>query len=242
MLERSFIEALQADPNDEVSRLVYADWLDEQGDFRGEFLRAEMAYFRGEATLLHVSELAARAAPAWLCDVALMAGQVEKAWDRTGRSFAELGGDATAGWAETEEALAANLGKHGLRRDEFVVPYDYALFQHLFPGGWFRAGGPREECAIWAAEMVRSRTEFWYDEAPFLRPGPPGGAGVVPLWLSIGTPWSSHEEHFLCCARSLPRFGEVVLVDDDCHPGQLPADDPARLGASHVEYLRRLAL
>jgi uncharacterized protein (TIGR02996 family) len=41
--ESGFVEAMRANPSDELSRLVYADWLDEQGDRRGEFLRLHLA-------------------------------------------------------------------------------------------------------------------------------------------------------------------------------------------------------
>ena len=37
--EQSFIEALLDKPNDESLRLVFADWLEEHGDSRGEMLR-----------------------------------------------------------------------------------------------------------------------------------------------------------------------------------------------------------
>jgi uncharacterized protein (TIGR02996 family) len=39
--ETAFIEAILADPEDEAPRLIYADWLEERGDPRGEFLRVE---------------------------------------------------------------------------------------------------------------------------------------------------------------------------------------------------------
>jgi uncharacterized protein (TIGR02996 family) len=39
--EQSFLDQLIGDPNDDVTRLVYADWLDEHGDPRGAYLRAE---------------------------------------------------------------------------------------------------------------------------------------------------------------------------------------------------------
>ena len=42
--ETHFIETLCADPNDDAARLVYADWLEEQGDTRAAFLRAEIAF------------------------------------------------------------------------------------------------------------------------------------------------------------------------------------------------------
>src|SRR5262249_34751659 len=39
--DRAFIRAIQSSPNDPTLRLVYADWLEERGDPRGDFLRLE---------------------------------------------------------------------------------------------------------------------------------------------------------------------------------------------------------
>jgi uncharacterized protein (TIGR02996 family) len=39
--ESPFIHAVTADPESDVPRLIYADWLEEQGDPRGEYLRLE---------------------------------------------------------------------------------------------------------------------------------------------------------------------------------------------------------
>jgi uncharacterized protein (TIGR02996 family) len=41
MHEAGFIQAIREAPHDEAVRLIYADWLDERGDARGEFLRLE---------------------------------------------------------------------------------------------------------------------------------------------------------------------------------------------------------
>lgn len=38
---RAFIEAIREDPEDDFPRLVFADWLDEQGDPLGEFIRVQ---------------------------------------------------------------------------------------------------------------------------------------------------------------------------------------------------------
>jgi uncharacterized protein (TIGR02996 family) len=43
MKDSAFVQAILANPDDEMIRLVYADWLDEQGDPRGEFLRLDVA-------------------------------------------------------------------------------------------------------------------------------------------------------------------------------------------------------
>jgi uncharacterized protein (TIGR02996 family) len=39
--EEAFLEAIRREPGDETVRLVYADWLEERDDVRGEFLRVE---------------------------------------------------------------------------------------------------------------------------------------------------------------------------------------------------------
>lgn len=41
MEEAPFLRALVEQPTDETVRLVYADWLEERGDVRGEYLRLE---------------------------------------------------------------------------------------------------------------------------------------------------------------------------------------------------------
>jgi uncharacterized protein (TIGR02996 family) len=40
--EQGFLETLAANPADDVTRLVYADWLDERGDPRDRYLRLEV--------------------------------------------------------------------------------------------------------------------------------------------------------------------------------------------------------
>src|SRR5262245_38486286 len=39
--EEGFLRAIAAEPGDDTVRLVYADWLEERGDPRAEFLRLE---------------------------------------------------------------------------------------------------------------------------------------------------------------------------------------------------------
>jgi uncharacterized protein (TIGR02996 family) len=41
--DQDFIDAILADPGDDTLRLVYADWLEERGDRRAEYLRIEAA-------------------------------------------------------------------------------------------------------------------------------------------------------------------------------------------------------
>ena len=41
--ESAFLQAIRANPDDDTTRLVYADWLDERGDARGRFVRLHLA-------------------------------------------------------------------------------------------------------------------------------------------------------------------------------------------------------
>jgi uncharacterized protein (TIGR02996 family) len=67
-----FMPAIQADPDDDVPRLIYADWLEDRGDPRGEFIRVqcELAdrrtpYFRREELEQRERELLARHDAEW---------------------------------------------------------------------------------------------------------------------------------------------------------------------------------
>src|ERR1700722_14961170 len=70
-----FLEAIAADPVDETSRLVFADWLEERGDWRAEFLRLDrsLASKKGSGKLpkkklermARWDELWARLSPDW---------------------------------------------------------------------------------------------------------------------------------------------------------------------------------
>ncbi len=39
MNEASFLQAIGDDPRDDAARLIYADWLEERGDARAEYIR-----------------------------------------------------------------------------------------------------------------------------------------------------------------------------------------------------------
>jgi uncharacterized protein (TIGR02996 family) len=41
--EAAFLDRVCADPDDDAPRLIFADWLDERGDPRGEFIRVQLA-------------------------------------------------------------------------------------------------------------------------------------------------------------------------------------------------------
>lgn len=65
-VEARFLAAIAADPNDDDARLVYADWLTERGDPRGEYLRLEIAVYNGPRRL---RELTLQLDDEWLAKV-----------------------------------------------------------------------------------------------------------------------------------------------------------------------------
>jgi uncharacterized protein (TIGR02996 family) len=64
--EAGFLQAIQENPNDPAPRLVYADWLEERGDVRGEFLRLEHQLTQIPQRL---AQLRAQIDPEWLAAV-----------------------------------------------------------------------------------------------------------------------------------------------------------------------------
>lgn len=55
-VEQAFLQRILASPLDRLSRLVYADWLDERGDERAEFLRLQCQVVAGLERLTELSE------------------------------------------------------------------------------------------------------------------------------------------------------------------------------------------
>jgi uncharacterized protein (TIGR02996 family) len=64
--EAGLIAAIQGNPDDEAARLIYADWLEEHGDIRGEYLRLEHQLSQ---IPLRLAQLRERIDPAWLAAV-----------------------------------------------------------------------------------------------------------------------------------------------------------------------------
>ncbi len=64
-LERELFEAILQNPDDIAPRLVYADWCDEQGDPRGEFIRIQCELAGYEGPPIKVRHLRERKAELW---------------------------------------------------------------------------------------------------------------------------------------------------------------------------------
>jgi uncharacterized protein (TIGR02996 family) len=75
--ERRLVAAVAADPDDDGPRLVYADWLQQAGDPRGELIAVQCALARGHTTALadRERELLAQHEADWLARAGLSIGE-----------------------------------------------------------------------------------------------------------------------------------------------------------------------
>jgi uncharacterized protein (TIGR02996 family) len=85
MDDTSFIEAILAAPDDDSLRLIYADWLEERGDIRAEYLRLLHQQWQ---IPLRLAELRNQLDPAWLANVS----QWRVVITIDGRDFSTLAG------------------------------------------------------------------------------------------------------------------------------------------------------
>jgi len=76
--EADFLSAIYAAPDDDTPRAVYADWLTERGDPRGEFITLQLA--PSEATRKRVKQLLKKHGRTW-------AGELDRVVDKEGRVF-----------------------------------------------------------------------------------------------------------------------------------------------------------
>src|SRR4051812_18836685 len=78
--EEAFLSAIEADPADDTTRLVYADWLEEHGDgLRAEYIRLRLAVRAGE-----------RGRKRMVARVAGRAGDIDDDWRRRVLSVPKL--------------------------------------------------------------------------------------------------------------------------------------------------------
>jgi uncharacterized protein (TIGR02996 family) len=75
--EAGFLRALQENPADDDARLVYADWLEERGDIRGEYLRLEHQLAQ---IPLRLAQLRQQIDPAWLASCGRLTGTWSIMW------------------------------------------------------------------------------------------------------------------------------------------------------------------
>jgi uncharacterized protein (TIGR02996 family) len=119
--EAALLEAVHADPNDLQARAIYADWLEERGDPRGEYLRLDMQLVSLPARL---ADLIARIDPQWIhavdgrCSITITAiGPNKIAAIKTVREITGLGLKDAKDLVESVSPMHPVILKDDLDRD-----------------------------------------------------------------------------------------------------------------------------
>lgn len=110
--ERSLLAAIAADPDDDEPRIVYADWLQQQGDPRGELIAVQCAVARRRSPALAAREreLLERYEVEWLAAAGLSPGE-----GRLARGFLDEVDASAARVAASIDRIAAEPGLRSLR-------------------------------------------------------------------------------------------------------------------------------
>ncbi|HKB06377.1 MAG TPA: TIGR02996 domain-containing protein [Gemmataceae bacterium] len=160
--EAPLYRAVLANPGDDAPRLIYADWLDERGDPRGEYLRLDSELARPRRlrflqTLQRLKEVRAQLDPAWVV-------AVSRGWfDRVGRldltvrdrelDLGRVVPTAYPSWAVVEEAVRGlnrrarpSLELHLRGPDGWTLE---GLAIHGGPGAWWIDGRARADGSAW---------------------------------------------------------------------------------------------
>jgi uncharacterized protein (TIGR02996 family) len=175
--DAKFLRALQDAPEDDSVRLVYADWLEERGDVRGEFLRLDTALAkmpqRGNrdrpqhGRLLRLRETLDRE---WVVTVSRSPHDVVKRLHVT--TYPSAGGPwrseevKAPSWAEVETALR--------RLDRCLHPFIWLLLEEDEDGRRFDVIGG-EGAYVMAGDFGEGERRYH---------NPAGGDGHVDVWTS----------------------------------------------------------
>ncbi len=126
--EQSFIQAIRASPRDDVSRLVYADWLEERGDPAGEYLRLESALASAPGRSRKAKELRAR--------LQELRGRLKPSclsvFEQPGLLRANLTPFPAGWWSVDLEGYREVEGTYGLFPYDSLPPLPEGLFQGDF--------------------------------------------------------------------------------------------------------------
>jgi uncharacterized protein (TIGR02996 family) len=212
--DESFIRAIVDSPGDEAPRLVYADWLEERGDPRGPYLRAERdwAKDRKPAELKKLHRLAKPLDPVWVAQVSRPPVGVclEAPLFRRAKKLT------------SESAIQSEEGAFGVK-----FPPEYRAFLLNYNGGGFlypspKEGGKLDESAF---TDVFSGVGLGEDTVPpdlaaFADSVFEGGNGInneSPLF-PIGAPDQERTVYLLGVnrlgVRSKPYLGQVYVAEE----------------------------
>ena len=105
--ERALIAAILADPDDDAPRAVYADWLTERGDPRGELITVQLAKKQTPALKARADALLAKHKKAW---VGRFGGQkVEYGFtERRPNTLRTVASRPRAAWARSASARSSS--------------------------------------------------------------------------------------------------------------------------------------
>jgi uncharacterized protein (TIGR02996 family) len=220
--DEAFICAIRAAPDDETARLIYADWLDERSDPRGEYLRTEAAWValphsdeQYRPLCRRVSQLAAALDPEWFAVVSRMGHLARREWESVAHVWApqprERTTESVPEWGaivkELNGVFDKYVGTHPTQR-RFCVPVDYLAFLTTFGGGWqadnWHELAPARAMCQWSSHLCGKYGGNEPDER-------------LEMWLCIGAAGGDIVLYMLCCDLDCPRFGEVA-EDGGYHP------------------------
>jgi uncharacterized protein (TIGR02996 family) len=154
--ERAFLTALLERPDDDATKLVYADWLEEQGDPRGEYLRLMLQVRRGR----------------------VVTAEQRQGHQELGAELAELGTQESTAWRsgqgsspenrqrmQRQQALGELLADHSRQIRQLIPPRLQELAATLDPNWLAVVSDPEiEGCGKTAGEGWRPRFEFVCDK------------------------------------------------------------------------------
>lgn len=253
--EDAFIRALRERPDDETTRLVYADWLDDRSDPRAEYLRVEAAWVALQPSdeqyrplYRRVSQLAAALEPEWFATVSRMGPLVRRWWEPVAPVFTpEEPAPASISvvsvplvWANAvgriRDLLAKSFGESEIER-RFCVPADFAAFYCLVDGmsdGWnFLLGSEGLVTSIATNVQTyqpgQAAPDYWSDEEIAERPKNPG------IWLEFGG-WSDKHWYSVCCDLDSSLFG-VIAEAHDYHPWMAGSEGMDYRGRNFLHFL-----
>jgi uncharacterized protein (TIGR02996 family) len=171
--DADFIEAILAAPDDEDLRLIYADWLEERGDPRNPYLRAEVRQLRkrGDAGGSALWSLQAQVDPIW----AAMVSRAPFGILVPGLTFSDTG----------PKIGPAQLKKIEKRWQERLLP-DYAAFLLAYNGG--RPSKPY----LWSYADYEDGTEYFYDEVRFFSTADKHPNGRPYLMMNVVEAFDGH--------------------------------------------------
>jgi uncharacterized protein (TIGR02996 family) len=173
--EQAFLAAILADPDDDAPRLVFADWLEERGDPRGEFIRGQCRLARMREWDDGYTELETRCGllerthrEEWLAPISDLVRESERLWQRSviTRGFPEVVVLKPEEFPDRLERQAAHAPIRGVVFDE---PY----YSEPRPG-------------VWRSLALKRLRQIWFYRYPAYRGHPQRFPSAVLLSPRLG--------------------------------------------------------